>query len=188
MYEKLNKKYFGSTLPSCTITIQKDEKSFGSFSREKCWHNADNDLHYEINISASYLGRDKYSICSTLLHEMIHLFSIQNNLRDTSRQGRYHNKLFKKLCLERGLFVDLIDGSGWAGTTATDNLKEFINSTKIEFYDVYYLQIDKPVKRVNQSKKFFKYICPKCLTEIKSVKNDLNVVCSDCNKQFEKSF
>lgn len=118
LFSKFNRRYFNSELQTPIITVSPDTTSgaYGWCTSWKAWKNKDEkqeEKHlvnmnnvtlenlnkkkeepgfYEINICAEYLSRPFLEICETMLHEMIHLLNLQNNIQDTSRSGKYHNK------------------------------------------------------------------------------------------------
>ena len=54
-------------------------------------------------ISGEGLRRTAHDVLGTLLHEAAHALAHARGIKDTSRQGRYHNKHFKTLAEELGL-------------------------------------------------------------------------------------
>ena len=60
----------------------------------------------EIMISGEGLHRDAASVLGTLLHEAAHALAAARGIKDTSRQGRYHNKHYKALAEELGITVE----------------------------------------------------------------------------------
>jgi len=96
LFWQLNDKYFESSLSKCVIAISEKGRrnAYGWCTCDKVWQ-GDAERHYEINICPEYLNRPIEDICETLLHEMIHLKNLQDNINDTSRNGFYHNKEFK---------------------------------------------------------------------------------------------
>ena len=73
----------------------------------------------EIMISGEGLRRTPDEVLGTLLHEAAHALAHERGIKDTSRQGRYHNKHFKTCAEEVGLTVEHDDRTGWSGTTIT---------------------------------------------------------------------
>ena len=73
----------------------------------------------EIMISGEGLRRTAREVLATLLHEAAHALAHARGLKDTSRQGRYHNKHFKNCAEEVGLTVEHDDNFGWSATTIT---------------------------------------------------------------------
>jgi curved DNA-binding protein CbpA len=73
----------------------------------------------EIMISGEGLRRTPREVLATLLHEAAHALAHERGIKDTSRQGRYHNKQFK-ICAEGlGLTVEHDDRNGWSASTTT---------------------------------------------------------------------
>ena len=73
----------------------------------------------EIMISGEGLRRTAREVLATLLHEAAHALAHARGIKDTSRQGRYHNKHFKNCAEEVGLAVGHDDNFGWSVTTLT---------------------------------------------------------------------
>jgi len=73
----------------------------------------------EVMISGEGLRRSPAEVLSTLLHEAAHALADARGIKDTSRQGRYHNNHFKTLADELGLRTEHDDRHGWAATTIT---------------------------------------------------------------------
>ena len=104
VFKLINEEYFNNELEVPTITIQSTVGAYGHVSVNKVWHN-DTVATHELNLSADYLNRPIENIVATLIHEGCHLYALQNNIKDTSNRGIYHNKRFKALAEERGLQI-----------------------------------------------------------------------------------
>jgi hypothetical protein len=74
----------------------------------------------EVMISGEGLRRTPHEVLGTLLHEAAHALAHERGIKDTSRQGRYHNKHYKTHAEQLGLAVEHDDRFGWAATTITD--------------------------------------------------------------------
>ena len=83
-----------------------------------------NDKTYEMNISAETLNYPIEEVIDTLLHEMCHLYCRENNIKEVSRGGKYHNKRFKEVAEAHGLTCVPCGQYGW-NTTPGDNLVEY---------------------------------------------------------------
>lgn len=109
VFKLINEEYFNNELEVPTITIQSTVGAYGHVSVNKVWHN-DTIATHELNLSADYLNRPIENIVATLIHEGCHLYALQNNIKDTSNRGIYHNKRFKALAEEsqqtRNLWLD----------------------------------------------------------------------------------
>ena len=57
----------------------------------------------ELFISGERLHDGGRGVMTTLIHEAVHALAAARNVKDTSRQGRYHNKRFAALAEEMGL-------------------------------------------------------------------------------------
>ena len=77
----------------------------------------------EIMISGEGLRRTAEEVLATLLHEAAHAMASEHGIKDTSRQGRYHNKHFKTHAEQLGLIVTHDDHNGWSASTITDVTK-----------------------------------------------------------------
>jgi len=74
----------------------------------------------EIMISGEGLRRSAPDVLGTLLHEAAHALAHARGIKDTSRQGRYHNKHFKTLAEQLGLITGHDPRIGWSASTITD--------------------------------------------------------------------
>ncbi|WP_433939846.1 hypothetical protein [Paenibacillus lautus] len=58
------------------------------------WRKKEGDIKkYEINISAEYLNIGYLETILIILHQMIHLYCMVNQIKDTSRNREYHNNI-----------------------------------------------------------------------------------------------
>ncbi len=73
----------------------------------------------EIMISGEGLRRSPKEVLGTLLHEAAHALAHERGIKDTSRQGRYHNKHFKTHAEQLGLTVEHDDRFGWSAAKVT---------------------------------------------------------------------
>jgi hypothetical protein len=80
----------------------------------------DNDALAEIFVGGEGLARGASPVLATLLHEAAHAIAHHRQIRDTSRQGGYHNQRFKALAEQLGLQIDHHPTLGWSPTTITN--------------------------------------------------------------------
>lgn len=102
--ELVNEKFFNNELPKIAITLQGDRvnsSTYGWFWAER-WESKNEKIH-ELNITAENID-NLLQLFITMHHEFIHLYAQINDIQDTSRQGRWHNKNFQKLCEKFELF------------------------------------------------------------------------------------
>src|SRR4051794_31357657 len=91
------------------------------------WHHADNhttaepptaagEALPEVFVGGEGLARGPVDVLGTLLHEATHALAFVRGIKDTSRQGRYHNRRFATLAAELGLHITEAPGIGWSDT------------------------------------------------------------------------
>lgn len=202
-YLCLNHAYFKDSLPEVVVTIQSSQKAYGHITVGEIWKDGRKSYH-EINISAEYLNRPIENIIATLLHEMCHLYAMENNIKDTSNNNRYHNKKFKEIAEQRDLKISCHEGIGWSVTEPTEKLIEMIREYHLDS-QIEYVRMGaydraggdgkgtgsgngltgtdgkKPKKKSSTRK----YICPKCGNSVRATK-DVNIACLDCMVQMVK--
>jgi hypothetical protein len=94
------------------------QRAYGHHAPHR-WHAAGTD-HTEIMISGEGLTRDAASVLGTLLHEAAHALAAARNIKDTSRQGRYHNQKYKTCAEELGITVEHDQRIGWSITSVPE--------------------------------------------------------------------
>jgi curved DNA-binding protein CbpA len=85
--------------------------------------NVNGQQYAEVMISGEGLRRTPEDVLGTLLHEAAHALAHARGIKDTSRQGRYHNKHYKTHAEQLGLAAEHDQRNGWAATTITDVTK-----------------------------------------------------------------
>lgn len=197
IFKAINEEYFNNELEVPTITIQSTVGAYGHVSVQKVWHSNDVATH-ELNLSADYLNRPIENTVATLVHEASHLYALQNDIKDTSNRGVYHNKNFKKIAEELGhLHISKHEKYGWTITEPTEDTLDFI--IKYGFEDIQLVRgsqfsfagtpgtkagdggVTPPKMKKPSSTR--KYICPCCGNSFRATKS-INVMCMDCNEQF----
>ncbi len=183
-----NDRFYGGELQNPIITVSPDNTSKGSYgwcTSQKVWvvknHKEEsNNGFYEINICAEYLARPFTEICETLFHEMVHLYNLQIDVKDTSRNGWYHNKKFMIEAEKRGLNVEKDTKYGWAKTSLNPEAQALVDSLGGNDFMLYRSSFPKICKNSKSSSR--KYICPSCGLIIRATK-EVHVSCIDCNME-----
>lgn len=143
--------------------------------------------YYEINVCAEHLARPFKEVAGTLLHEMVHLYNVQNGIKDTSRGGTYHNLKFKNSAALHGLIVENDEKYGWCKTElspeALEETENFMNFIGKESFDLYREAEVKEQKGKKGGSNSIKYVCPCCGAIIRATKK-VRVICADCNEEF----
>ena len=199
-FKRLNEIYFDGELERPVITILTDNKggAYGWISVNKVWSSKDKQYYREINLCAEYLNRPAELVITTLLHEMCHLWNIQNDIQDCSRAGTYHNGKFKEIAEKCGLVVEKSEKYGYCVTKPSDELNAYVKENcragcfKLERMKTYRDGTpkttttgadgrEKTVSRTKQSMR--KYICPKCGLAIRATKDiSGKLKCVDCDE------
>jgi hypothetical protein len=91
---------------------------YGHFANLR-WQAGDHRLP-EVLISGEGLSRTADEVFTTLLHEAAHGLADTRGIKDTSRQGRWHNKQFANLAAELGMAATKDDKLGYSPCTLTD--------------------------------------------------------------------
>jgi hypothetical protein len=104
---------------SGTATRQAKWGHYGSLR----WQHGNSRLS-EVLISGEGLRRPAPEVLTTLLHEAAHGLADSRGVKDTSRQGRWHNQKFAKLADELGLDAHKDDRIGWSVCTLRGETRE----------------------------------------------------------------
>jgi len=219
LFDLFNEHYYAGELARPVITIQtngRERRVMGWCTCDKVWKDhTTGEYYYEITICSEYLYRDVKEICSTLLHEMVHLYCQEKGIKDTSRSNTYHNKRFKEMAESHGLIVTYDEKIGWSSSQLTPEAMTFVEENADK--DVFVVtrnrhSAPKPPKQPTGSQEdesggeaegepetgtedgtepekpkqsLRKYVCPKCGCIIRASK-EVNVICGDCKVPFEK--
>ena len=208
LFSKLNEHYFDDELQPVVIAVAPDAKkrAYGWCTGWKAWGSGrrltmdelaemsedeieklNDEGFYEINICAEYLTRPLAEVVGTLLHEMVHLYNLQVGVKDTSRNGYYHNKAFYEAALAHGLNCHKEGSYGYCRTKLNDEAERFINALEGINFDLY----RKPVYRrrsgnggagaAEEPKQTSrKYVCPSCGNSVRATK-EVHIKCMDCD-------
>lgn len=189
----LNENLFEGTLPEPAILIQSrgnKKLTLGWCTVKQVWKNKiTKEEKYEINLVAEGLNRGIYPVMATLLHEMVHLHNLVNNIKDVSRGNTYHNMKFKRVAESHGLLVEHSDKIGWSLTKLQGLTMDLIDSAQFDEAVFSFGRIDldfdsagKPRKKAKTSSR--KYQCPVCGGIVRTSK-DMNILCGDCTNLAE---
>jgi hypothetical protein len=77
----------------------------------------------EVYLTTAGVACEATDVLMILLHEAAHAVATQRGIKDTSRNGRYHNQRFKTIAEELSLAVEGRDPAiGWSATTLPANV------------------------------------------------------------------
>ncbi|MGC3743111.1 SprT-like domain-containing protein [Pseudomonas aeruginosa] len=135
-YEHFNVQLFDGQLPDCLITLQRERRTYGYFSRKR-FARRSGEMTDEIAMNPGYFAiRSLRKTLSVLAHEMVHLW--QFHFGAPGRRG-YHNKEWAARMEALGLMPSN------TGAPGGKRLGEQV-----------------PPNRSNR----VKYRCPKCATQV----------------------
>lgn len=96
--------------------------TLGHFAPNR-WVRGEYELH-ELFVGGEGLQRGTVDVLGTLLHEAAHGIAAARGIKDTSRQGRWHNERYRALGEELGLAIAHHPEIGWSITTVPDQTRE----------------------------------------------------------------
>lgn len=199
IFRTLNANYFDGLIEEPIITIQSTPRAYGHVTVGKAWHRTDGEERHELNLGAGTLDRPIENVVATVLHEMVHLFCLKNDIKDTSRGGTYHNKRFKGEAEKRDLHIEYDSRIGWSVTHPTEKLIDFI--IEQGWADIRMGRTEgfmfrgpgggnksggetdggEPKKSSTR-----KYVCPKCGQSVRATKV-VNIICGDCMETMQEA-
>jgi hypothetical protein len=152
------------------------------------WRVNDDD-RTEIMVSGEGLQRTPRQVLGTLLHEAAHALAYTRGIKDTSRQGRYHNKKYAQLAEELGIDIAKDDKLGWTITSVP-------NSTIEDYADeIHTLSTAMTLWRraeitggtTKRNSNLIAATCPcgRTIRIAKSTLEDAPVICGACGSEFE---
>ena len=116
-------------VPNCRMVIATGGQSSRGLVKlghwwAEMWTDANENNVGEVLIASEHLKDSAEYIFGTVLHEAAHAMGYLRKVRDglapnTSRGGKYHNKVYKALAEELGMTVERAGSLGWTNTTVT---------------------------------------------------------------------
>lgn len=186
-----NERAFNSEFKQLVFVIQGEKATakgtYGTQWAEK-WQAEDTKLT-EISLSAENLRLDDINrIFITIVHELVHERAHLKKIKDTSRNGRFHNKRFAELAEMVGLVCEKDSKSGYRTESATDALMKIFNEcyALINGDSLY-----KNMKRLHTTTKpksttnLVKYVCPMC-GSIARAKMGAYLICGECDERMRE--
>lgn len=126
---------------------------------------------------------------ATLLHEAAHGLADTRGVKDTSRQGRYHNRHYARLASEVGLDVACDPKTGWSQTTVPDTLAAVYVGVLGDLDAALKLwrYAEQQTPTTTGSRNLLACACP-CGRKLRVAKQTLEqapIVCGACDQAFE---
>lgn len=191
IYNSLNTDFFEGALPMPVITVQSKPGTFGHCTTGKIWKRKEDDT-FELNIAAEVLSFPIEETIDTMLHEMVHLFCREHDIKETSRGGQYHNNKFREIAEAHGLTCYRTEKYGW-NTRPGENLVEYALSkgwSEIQISRKTPLfmvgarcpgtvggAVPSGPRRPSSTRKL---VCPKCGQQARVTHARAYIICGDC--------
>jgi len=184
LYDYFNEILFERSLPAVMLTVSRGKKFHGFFAPER-WDSEGNRIH-EIALNPETMNRPFNLVCSTLVHEMVHLWQQVYGIKKPRKA--YHNKEWANYMEKIGLIPSSngLPGGARTGQHMTHYIQIDGPFEKAfnELYEDYYLPLKalshmEPDKKKAKAKNKIKYSCPGCDVNVWGAP-DLNIRCNDC--------
>ena len=196
IYRQLNAYFFNGELEEPVITIQSTRGAYGHVTCGKVWKSKYTDK-YELNIGAGTLNRPIENVVATMLHEMVHIYHLMNDIKDCTRGNTYHNKKFKEKAESVGLIITHDKRIGWSVTQPSEELILYICSQGWQEIYINRGELNynnggnSPAgtsgdgEKIKKPSSTRKYICPDCGQSVRATKDTL-LICGYCSELMQK--
>jgi len=101
-------------------SINKAGIVLGHFAPNRWVAGEDQRTIHELFVGGEGLQLGARAVLATLLHEAAHSAAATRGIKDTSRQGRYHNDRFRMIGEEFGITLTHTKGLGWSDSELSD--------------------------------------------------------------------
>jgi len=200
LFDFWNERIFEGALEKPVITVCQDRRgrALGWFVPSRIWKNDASASGFpEINMCAQYLDRDFTAVAATMLHEMCHLYAFLHEIADTSANGRYHNRSYKKVAEDHGLIAEKSKTRGYNVTklneTSLAMLAEYEGSKKYLFdtrprasAEDFVGSAEKEARTKRAPSARITFVCPKCGQRIKGYSATQRLQCATCGVPFDR--
>ncbi|MEV6895684.1 hypothetical protein [Kribbella sp. NPDC051137] len=168
-------------------TASKQAK-YGHFAAGR-WQHGEQALA-EVLISGEGLKRPVEEVFTTLLHEATHALANVREIKDTSRQGRWHNQKFAALASELGLDTKKDDRIGWSPCTLRKETATTYKGVLAELKKALIAyrhpeMVAGTSKKNNNNAIACACQCPRRIRVAKAVLEEGEITCGICESTFE---
>lgn len=143
---------------------------------------------YMITVHEEKLEDDFETIVMNMLHQMIHIFCFEHGLKDTSRNMRYHNKVFYQEGMKRGLLFSFEPTKGYITEGIGEEIKILFQKELQQKERVKEaVRKDRVLRKTEEKiKRPFpvKMKCPVCGMKARAKKTG-SLICGKCNVYME---
>lgn len=204
LFDALNEHYWKNELPTVFFTLKqgasKTKSVYGTFypdsyakkpdlpegenlSGEENMEAVCDEVYHEISMGAEFLSRPFPSVAATLQHEMCHLYAQIYDIKDTSRNGAFHNTKFRDIAEKHGLVIDKDPKNGWTLTDYTPGFEKFVTNLDLDYSVFDYFRLIK-TGTSTKTASVKRWICPICAQTI-NAKKTASLACGNCMKHLD---
>lgn len=153
------------------------------------WQHGTNQLP-EVLVSGEGLKRPATEVLTTLLHEAAHALADVRGIRDTSRQGRWHNHKFAALADELGLDTEKDSRIGYSPCTLRDTTAATYKTQLRRLTAMLSAYRHPETQRASTTRKSNNALacacaCPRRIRVARAVLDQGPIVCINCDEPFE---
>ncbi|MPZ64869.1 MAG: hypothetical protein GEU83_04930 [Pseudonocardiaceae bacterium] len=176
-------------LGSGTLGLRPGQVRLGQFEAGRWQRGEATDRVPELFIGGEGLRRGPGEVLATLLHEAAHGIAHVRGIKDTSRQGRYHNARYKALAVELGLVVAGGGSLGWTDTRVPPSTAQLyarplavLETTLVAFR---HPEASGPGKKKSNNGTVARCSCSRQFRITRAVLDLGPISCGACGSQFE---
>ncbi|MFC0539868.1 hypothetical protein [Kutzneria chonburiensis] len=174
------------TFGSGTLGMKAGQTRLGHFAAAR-WQHGEKQLP-ELFISGEGLQRGALEVLGTLLHEAAHGLAHVREIKDTSRQGRYHNAKFKALGEELGLTLAEDKTIGWSLTTVPETTAKAYAAELDELSAALvawrYAEVHATSKKKSTNLAVAECACPRKIRVARTTLAEAPITCGKCGVDF----
>ncbi|SUA80440.1 Uncharacterised protein [Nocardia otitidiscaviarum] len=168
-------------------SIGGSDLTLGHFAQNR-WVRGEYELH-ELFIGGEGLQRGATEVLGTLLHEAAHGVAVTRGIKDTSRQGRWHNDRFRILGEELGLTLTQHSKIGWSLTTVPaqtrDHYREELDELAFALVAYRRREPGRRGRTSNNNGLSAECDCGRKIRVSRSVYEQAPILCGNCGSGFE---
>lgn len=188
LYDYFNRELFDPGLPVCVLNFSRHANTSGFFAPRR-WSKGEERRH-EISLNPStLLLRQPREVCSTLVHEMVHLWQAE---RGTPSRAGYHNREWSEKMQAVGLMPSSTGEPG--GATVGQRMTHYIlegGPFAAAFarlphdYFPWLCEAEPEGRGKKKTASKLRYTCPGCDAHVWG-KPGLSIRCNECREDLEE--
>jgi predicted SprT family Zn-dependent metalloprotease len=189
LYAYFNRELFAGELAPCVLNFSRHANTLGFFAPDR-WSKGDTEVRHEISLNPATLKlRTPREVCSTLVHEMVHLWQHE---RGTPSRAGYHNREWSQKMEAVGLMPSTTGQEG--GEKVGQRMTHYVidgGAFALAFerlpheYFPWLCASDPEGARKKKTASKVRYTCPECDAHVWG-KPGLAIRCNECREDFDE--